>query len=446
MIRRSLWLLAVLATGIALSGCTMSTSLVPVLPEEEGRFGVTSEVRQPFYAEDDGLQKLTIRFYPEGFPGSQLPIDPSRGATIEVNYSPDDDPRFPEVPFHEWPGHHEWLPELTGDVTYGQTFCSPYPDLSGIELRVATFWGDLTPGTGVLQPIETVEVLSDPIDGRHVGFIPGGSEVEVIGANEGWARVLLSDEQRGWIDMMHFAELPPPGRVNDQDVVLELFDADSEEVLRTSETNAADMNDNSHVTFDFGIVEESLDRCYRFELSSPESEPGNAVTFRYDPESQYDDGQAILNATPGDGDLVFQPQYDLQQPLYRGNLDDYEWAAPLDAFEARFEPVGDTADRYLEVAIRAGESQVNVPWSRIRPPGQRPLRVEGMPEAPQGGLVFNASFRKDVPLGEVARVSARDLYSSARQDKAFFGVFAVILLGTVIGGALAYRRGAPDGR
>jgi hypothetical protein len=446
MMWRSVYLIAMMAGLMILASCTVSTSLVPVLPEEEGRFGVSTEVRQPFYAEDDGLHKLTVRFYPEGFPGSQLPIDPSHGATVEVNYAPDDDPRFPGGAFHEWPGHQEWLPELAGEVSYEQAFCSPYPDLIGIEVRVATFWGDLTPGTGVLKPFETVEMLDLPIVGRHVGFVPGGSEVEVVGATEGWARVLLGDDERGWIDMEHFEELPPPARVNDKDVILEVLDPDSGDAVRTSTVNASDMFDVSHVTFEFPVLQESQDNCYRFRLTSPESEPGNAITIRYDPDGSYEDGHAILNGTSTDGDIVFQPRYDLQEALYHGSLDDYEWAAPLDAFEARFDPIENTADRYLEVRIRPGESPVNIPWSRIRPPGQRPLQVEGMPEAPQGGLVFNAVFRKDVPVTDVTRITARDLYASARQDKVFYGLFGLLLLGTVAGGAYALRRSEPDGR
>lgn len=438
-------ILLVLSAGV-LASCTVGTSLVPVLSEEDGRFGVEQPVRQPFHSEVDGLNTLTVRFYPEGYPGSQVPVDPAQGATVSVNYAPDDDPRFPEPGFHAWREENEWLPELTGDLSYEQTLCSPYPSLSGIELRVATFLGDLTPGTGVLMPVDTVEVLDTPIDGDHVGFVPGGSEVEVVGATEGWARVELSSEERGWIDMDHFEELPDPARENDRDVVLELYDPDSGEQLRESIINAADMHDNSHVRFDFPPVEDSLDQCYRFAVTSPESEPGNAITLRFDPDDPYPDGRAILNGDETDGDIVFQPRYDLQEPLYSGSLDDYEWAAPLDAFQARFDPVPDTADRYLEVAIDPGQSSMNLPWSRNRPPGQRPLQVEGMPEAPQGGLIFNASFQSDVPLQEVTRVSARDLYSKARQDPLFYAVYGLLLFGTVAFGAVAYRRSVPDGR
>jgi hypothetical protein len=434
------------AALILLTACNVSTSLVPALPEEDGRFGIDSEIRQPFYSEADGLHKLTIRFYPEGFPGSQVPVDPAQGASIEVNYSPEDDPRFPEPAWHEWPDHHEWLPELTGDVRYEQTFCSPYPDLSGIELRVATFGADISTGTGVLRPFETVEVIHLPEIGRHVGFLPGGSEVEVVGTTEGWARVLLSDEEAGWVDLQHFAELPDPVRQNDRDIILELHELDGDEPIRSSVINADDMYDNSHVEFEFSRVENALDSCFRFTITSPESEPGNAITVRFDPEAPYAEGQAILNGDPVDGDIVFQPIYDLHEPLYAGYLDDYEWAAPLDAFEARFDPVTDTADRYLEVRVRTGNVPVNIPWSRNRPPGQLPLVVSGMPDAPQGGMVFNASFQHDVPLGEVARVAGRDLYSRARLDKPFFAVFAVLLVGTVVAGGLVYWRGRADGR
>jgi hypothetical protein len=431
---------------LVLSACALSTSLVPAMPEVEGRFGIDTEIRQPFYSEADGLHKLTVQFYPEGFPGSQVPVDPSQGAAIEINYAPGDDPRFPEPAFHQWPEHHEWLPELTSDVRYEQTFCTPYPDLSGIEVRVATFGADISPGTGVLEPLETVEVLHLPVVGQHVGFLPGGSEVEVVGTTEGWARVLLGDEERGWIDMEHFDELPEPARRNDGDVVLDLYEIDGDESIRSSVVNAADMFDISHVSFDFPVVEDAIDSCYRFAITSPDSETGNAITLRFDREGPYDEGQAILNGDAVDGDIVFQPLFDLQEPIYSGYLDNYEWAAPLDAFEARFEPVQDTADRYLELRVRAGNVPVNIPWSRNRPPGHRPLEVAGMPEAPQGGMVFNAAFQRDVPIGEIARVSARDLYSQARMDKPFYTGLALLLAGTAVVGGLLLLRSDRYGR
>ncbi len=435
-----------LAALFVLTACTVSTSLVPIMAEEEGRFGIETEVRQPFYAESDGLHKLTIRFFPEGFPGSPVPVDPAQGAAIELNYSPGDDHRFPETAFHDWPEHHEWLPELTGDGRYEQTFCTPYPDLSGIGVRVATFGADVGRGTAVLEPFETVEVLHLPVVGEHMGFLPGGSEVEVVGSAEGWARVVLGEDEGGWIDLDHFDELPEPGRVNDRDVVLELYELDGDEPIRESVVNAAEMHDISHIAFEFDRVESAMERCYRFVLTSPESEPGNAITLRFDPEGTYDEGQAMLNGDEVDGDIIFQPLFDLQEPLYSGYLDDYEWAAPLDAFEARFDPIADTEDRYLEVRIRTGDVPISVPWSRNRPPGQRPLEVIGMPEAPQGGLIFNAAFQTNVPAGDIAYASGRDLYSRARLDKPFFVGLALLVTGVIVAGGVLLRWSGKNGR
>jgi hypothetical protein len=433
--------------GLAMfTGCTVSTSLVPALPEEDGRFGIDTEIRQPFYAESDGLNRLTVRFHPEGSPASQVPLDPAHGASIELNYSPEDDPRFPEPSFHEWPDQHEWLPELTSDVQYEQTFCSPYPDLSGIEVRVATFGADISSGIGVLKSDETVEVLHLPVVGDHVGFLPGGSEVEVLGTTEGWVRIVLNEDQHGWVDIEHFEELPPPERENDRDVILRLYEIDGADPVRESVVNAGEMFDNSHVLFEFPLIEDAIDKCYRASIVSPDSEPGNAITLRYDPAGPYDEGQAILNGNPADGDLVFQPLYDLQRPLYSGYLEDYEWAAPLDAFEAVFAPVPDTAGRYLEIRVQTGDSSVNIPWSRNRPPGQLPLEVSGMPAAPQGGLIFNAAFHRDVPLGEVARVTGRDLYSRARIDTPFYVGLAFLLVGTIVAGGIMWQRSGRDGR
>jgi hypothetical protein len=444
---RKLSTIVVLLTGaLLMSACTISSSLTPAMAEEHGRFGVNTEVRQPFYAEHDGVYKLTIRFHPDGFPGSQVPVDPSRGARIELNYAPGDDRRFPEPAFHEWPDDHEWLPELTSEERYEQTFCSPYPDLSGIEVRVATYAADVGTGVARLEQYETVDVLSYPIVGEHVGLVPGGSEIDVAGAIEGWVRVLLGDDEFGYIEMRRFAELPEPHRVNDRDVRLELFEADGDEPIRQSVVNANEMFDISHVQFTFPRVEESLDECFRFEITSPDSEPGNAITLRYDRRGDYQDGGAILNGQTVDGDIVFQPQYDLQEPLYSGYLDDYEWAAPLDAFEARFSPVSNTADRYLEIRVVTGDAPMNVPWSRNRPPGQLPLEVAGDNSLPAGGLIFNASFRHDVDLSSAARAAGRDLYSRGRMDKPFFALFSLALVATAIAGGLFVRGAVARGR
>jgi hypothetical protein len=444
--RTLLLLLISLAGLVVLTACTVSTSLVPAMAEEDGRFGIDTAVRQPFYSDSNGLHKLTIQFNPESTSGSQVPVDPAQGAGIELNYAPEEDPRFPEPSFHQWPEHQEWLPELTGDITYEQTFCTPYPDLSGIEVRVATFGADLSAGTGLLEPLDTVEVLHLPVVGDHVGYLPGGSEVEVVGSTEGWARVVLGEEERGWIDMDHFEDLPEPTRTNYEDVLLQLFELEGNEPVRESVINADEMYDISHVSFDFPVVEDALDECYRFRLTSPESEPGNAITLRYDPDGPYDEGQAILNGEPAAGDIVFQPRYDLQEPLYSGYLDDYEWAAPLNAFEARFDPVENTEDRYLEVRVTAGNAPVSVPWSRNRPPGQRPLEVIGDSDAPGGGIIFNAAFQRDIPVAEVAQVTSRDLVSRARMDQPFYVGMALLLVTTVVIGGILWRRSEPYGR
>ncbi|TVR71112.1 MAG: hypothetical protein EA415_12050 [Sphaerobacteraceae bacterium] len=85
MRRQTLLAMLIILGAFTLAGCSVSTSLVPAMSEEDGRFGFDTQVRQPFYSEADGLHKLTIRFYPEGFPGSQVPVDASQGSAIVLD-------------------------------------------------------------------------------------------------------------------------------------------------------------------------------------------------------------------------------------------------------------------------------------------------------------------------------------------------------------------------
>jgi hypothetical protein len=415
---------------LVLTGCRLSTALVPVLPVDEGQISVSTAVRQPFYSPHDDLNRLTIRFYPEGFPGPQLPIDLARGASIEIRYAPESDRRFPERDFHAWPGEHAWLPELVAGHVYGQSFTSPYPYLSGVQVRVATFFGDLQPGPGTLRLGPAARVLDLPVSGRDIAHLPGGSEVSILGSAEGWAHVQLPDGRHGFIDLDDLAEFPAPARQNDADVVLELFDHDSGERLRTSVMNAADMFDNSHLTFEFEPIAEAMGQVFRFELSSPDATHGNAVTLRYSPTALYDDGFRFENGEVVPGDMIFRPVYDAGEPLWQGMLGDFEWAAPIDAFETSFAPLPETRDRYLAIVVHAGDAPINVPWSVIRPPGQQPLRVDGWPEAPPGGLVFNAVYRANVPLASIGRDVARDSRRVARTDPLFVTLM-VLLTGSV---------------
>src|SRR5690606_12115397 len=122
-----------------------------------------------------------------------------------------------------------------------------------------------------------------PIDGQEIAQAAGGSEVQVEGTNEGWAAVRLDDGRRGFIDLKNLTDYVPADRVNDRDVVLTLYREPELTEVRQVTINAQELFDNSHVTFTFEPLLDSSDVHYRFTLTSPGAQPGNAVTFRYAP-------------------------------------------------------------------------------------------------------------------------------------------------------------------
>ena len=420
----------ILIVAVTLASCTVPQTMVSSLPDEADTFRADSPVSQPFRADHDGLHRLLVRLHPEGDHRSVAPLGPDDELTVSLAYAPDADPRFPEPAFHQWPEHHEWLPELTSDSVYAQEFCSPYPGLNGIELRVATFGADLSAGTGVIDEQASAVAYTLPVVGEPVTELDPGSSVPVRSAVEGWVQVELDDGAQAFVDMQDFDQLPAPDRHNDADVVLTIIDGSTGDELHATSVNADDMYDNSHVAFAFPEIEGAQGRCYRFELKSPESEPGNAVTFRFDPASEYPDGNAILNGEPTDGDLVFRPLY-REHSLERFMMSDLEWAAPYEAYEADFTPVSQSAGRYFRLTVDPGQDQLTLPWSRSRPPGG--LALESTDDAaPGGGLIFNATYH--------ARYSATDAVDAAtsfarqtwRNDPWFSGLYVAVALGLIV--------------
>ena len=411
-----------------LTSCGVPQVLNPSLPETAGDTYAANEISQAFLSPADGVDGLTVAVSPPTNADGGLLPHPTGGATVTLRYAPEVDDRFPEPAFHDWPDQTKWLGELTGDQSISQSFFSRYPNLNGITLRVATFGADTGNGEGTLKPGQDIEVRSLPIDGKLVEKVAGGSKVTVVGAAEGWAQVQLPDGQSGFIALAQFASLPPASRTNTHDVVLTLYRESDGQQLRQSTINASKMHDNSHVTFQFDPIAESDGVEYRFTLTSPDSTPGNAVTFRYDPESTYAEGSRFESGKAADGSMLFRPTFGSGTPIFQGNVDDFEWSSLTRAFEGTFPAKNGTADRYLSVDLTPGTRALNAGWSLIRPAGGQPIVVDGNSQDPGGGLVFNVRYRGNVAVGGVMSDAVHAVGHDARTDPFFFILYGLLML------------------
>ncbi|HUZ01242.1 MAG TPA: hypothetical protein VMU89_12905 [Thermomicrobiaceae bacterium] len=426
--------------------CTVERVLRPDLPASDGTLTVARQVSQVFVAPGDGLNRLSIGIVPPN-PSSQTPLSTvTGGATVELRYAPQFDPGYPDGDFHTWPADQQWLGELTGSRSVGESFISDYPNLNGITLRVATFGADLSPGVGQLRSGTAAPVLQLPVDGPLLEDLPGGSSVRVDGSAEGYAHVVLDDGTIGYVQLSRFATLPKPTRVNDHDVVLTLYRDGDPTPIRTVTINARDMHDNSHVTFEFASIPDSLGAAYRFTLASSGSVQGNAVTFRYSPTDDYADGTRFEDGKPALGDLIFRPSYADGAALYRGSLDSYVLSGQTNALEGTFHPLANTAGRALEVVVKPGDRPLDVEWSTSRPPGDQPLMLAGDPGASRGGLVLNVGFRDDLPLGSIAGDSLHRVGGTARRDPLFFSLYGLLIAAAAAWFVVSLGRGLRRGR
>lgn len=423
------WMLVVVPL-VLLAGCRVEHLLTAELPGVTGTVMVGGTASQVFLSPSDGLDRVSLGVVPPGPTAGRAVDSLASGATLELHYAPEADPAYPDGHFHDWPGDHAWLGELTGGREIGQTFLSRYPNLDGITLRVATFGADLSAGEGRLRDGPAVPVRRLPVDGERIADLPGGGTVRVEGSAEGWARVLLDDGQVGYVELSHFSYLPAASRVNDRDVVLRVYREGEAEPIRTATINASAMHDNSHVTFRFEPLADSMGARYRFTLASPDAIPGNAVTFRYAEADVYADGTRLDGGEPAEGDLIFRPAFAAGEPLARVELDRAVLSGQTSALEASFAPVPDTAGRALRLVVRAGHAPLPVTWSERLPPGGSQLALSGGQEPPPGGLVFNVGYRADVDVGGLLVGAVRHMGRGARQDPVFFALYGIALAGT----------------
>lgn len=442
--RWHLGLAALLGLALFLAGCRAPLALVSALPPSASTITVYTSASQPFYSAHDGLRGVQLRVnVPDEFLPGQTPAL-TGGAVLRVTYEPHLDPRYPDRDFYAWPESEEWLGELLDDRVVGQTFLSLYPGLNGITLRVSTYGADFSPGTGRLREGEPAIVREAPIAGREVTALPGGTELQVGSAREGWAEVILPDGRRGYVDQDQFASLPPPSRRNTGEVVLRLYRLSDGALLRESRLLASSLHDQSHVTFSFEPLPDSYRQEYRFTLTAAGARPGSAVTFRFSPSDVYPDGHRLEGDAEADGDLIFRPTY-AERVLVETPLDQAQWSGLTGVLEATFAPTGPTRDCYLRVTIEAGDRPVIVHWSWVRPPGGLPLASADDPGAPAGGLVLNALYADEVPLLSVLAGLARGYVRLFWRDPWLSVAYFAVVAGSLAWVARRLREGWSHG-
>jgi hypothetical protein len=444
-VKRFRWV-ALLVVLLLTVGCGIPQVLSPSLPESAGTVAVGQKLSQPFLAPSDGLDGVTVAISPPLTPEGDLLPQPTGGATVAIRYAPETDNRFPEEGFHDWPASDQWLGELTGDHAFGQSFLSRYPGLNGVTLRVATFGADSGTGEATLKAGSSVDALAFPIDGAVVSTIEAGSDVQVIGAAEGWAQIQLDANKTGYVPLDAFAKLPTPARRNTHDVTLTLYRHSDMQMVRSVTINASRLHDNSHVTFAFEPIPDSDGQTYRFVLTSPDSTPGNAVTFRFQPETSYHEGSRYDGSKAVAGALVFRPDFKLSAPVYQANVDTLEWSSLNNAFIGSFAAKTDTADRFLSVDLTPGSRPLMVSWSLARPSGGQPMVVDGNSQTPGGGLVFNTRFRGNLAVGTMLSDAAHAVWRDMRSDPGFFAVYLLALLALLGWGGWAGVRRVQHGR
>lgn len=351
------------------------------------------------------------------------------GAQVQLVEQPAADLRFPEGQrtFHEWPETDVWLPVAE---SYTQSFVSPYANLAGITVRVATFGGDLAAGTATVGP-NGAAVLALPLDGESVTTLAAGEQVAVSGAAEGWALVPLPDGGTGYAALESFAELPEPER-RASDVLFALRDA-SGTIVREARVPGSVVHDNAHLTIAFEPVADSGGQTFTLQITSADTAAGN-LTLRATATDEYADG-----ARGGDGvsnDLVFRPTYEAAaQPLLDLPVDalphDGDWIV-LDDLPAI--PSG------IAVALRlipgerqqAGALQYGVTSDRAPYGAQRASDAAGgtLP----GALVMTTVWERDVNVRAILGDGAHNLRGALRDDLPLFAFLATLVIGC---GALA---------
>lgn len=353
--------------------------------------------------------------------------DSLAGGRVGLRYAPELDPRFPEFVAREWPAEHVWLPELSDGLVVEQTFLSPYPLLDGVVVRTATFWGDLTPGEGVLGAAGGT-VVDSPYDLESIARLEAGLTVTVSGSTEGFAAVALPDGRSGYVELDDFARLPPPERTLDGPLLLELLDEQGI-VVRTAE--AEQLFDNAHLELRFPALPDSQSARYTLRLTMPNANANHAAALRASSTVTYADGELRVGGLAQAGDLIFRPLYDAVAPLYEADL-------------AELPREGDWVVIESPPALAAGTVAELVLWQTSNPSGweygktQRRAPYGGwLAEAPdghaetEGAVLFETIYERDVAVSALVRGGVADLRATLAGDGWFALFYGAMLAGAV---------------
>ncbi len=98
-------------------------------------------------------------------------------------------------------------------------------------------------------------------------------------------------------------------RPNDKDIVFRLREEGSDNDIRTVTINASQVKDNVFQDFTFEPIKDSFGKKYYFFIESPDSIPGNAITYRYNTVDEYPSGDLYINHEKQAGDLAFKASY-----------------------------------------------------------------------------------------------------------------------------------------
>ncbi len=95
-------------------------------------------------------------------------------------------------------------------------------------------------------------------------------------------------------------------RQNSNDVFFVLKEAQSEESIVEKIIPVREIQNNEYHRINFNSIEQSKGVAYTFTISSPDAEPGNAITIWHSSEDEYSPGYTLLNNSHFEGDLTFR--------------------------------------------------------------------------------------------------------------------------------------------
>lgn len=343
------------------------------------------------------------------------------GARLQIIPAPQLDLRFPERQrgFHTWPESDVWLPVADA---YAQSFTSPYANLSGITVRVATFGGDLIPGDATIGP-GGGELLALPIDGDSIVSLDAGERVRVMSASEGWAQAQLPSGLTGFAPLTDFATLPQPVR-RPSDVLFTLRD-ESGTIVQEVIVPADSIHDNAHLTIAFDPIPASGGQSYTFEFV-PTDASLDAFTLRATGDDDYRDG---ARSDDDMTDLVFQPEYDESSPLIDLPVDalprDDEWVIVANpstvpsaiAVALRLVP----GDRDDPDQLQFGVTSDRAPYGATR-------ATDASGAALPGALLVMTIWERDVNIQALFGDGLSNLIEAAGADPLMVAIYVTLLI------------------